>query len=175
MACGGHCNQCPAHPGYSGPVSTVSWPDPGLGTDIDVRGYYHFYYLVYFIDQELTRRSESPPAGWWSPVEDGNKGTTDIIYAADYKLLRDGIVACKSWTPDGKNLTDQWLSAGMPILDESTLEMRTQIDTLRAECLCDCNYACTCNCNYCTCNCNYACTCDCNYSDRRLKEKIIYL
>ena len=65
-------------------------------------------------------------------------------------------------------------------------------------CVCDCNYACTCNCNYCTCNCNYACTCDCNhacqcncnyactcdcnhacicncnYSDIRLKTEIIY-
>jgi len=172
MACGGHCNVCPAHPGYDPPVYVISWPDPGLGTDITVRGYYHFYYLNYYINQEFTRRSVSPPGDWVY----GQKYTDDIIYAADYRMLVDGLDACDpAWTPNGKNLTNEWLSAGMPILDESTLEMRDQVDILRAECLCDCNYACTCNCNYCTCNCNYACTCDCNYSDRRLKDNIKYL
>ena len=169
MACTGHTNSCPAHPGYDPPVSPISWVDPGLGTDIEVKGYHHFYYLNYYINQEFSRRSVSPPGNWAY----GQKYTDDIIYADDYKMLRDGIVECKAWTPTWASNT--YLAAGEDILDESTNEMRTQMDVLRAECLCNCNYACTCDCNYCTCNCNYSCTCNCNYSDRRLKTNIKYL
>ena len=42
--------------------------------------------------------------------------------------------------------------------------MSEQVDILRNECVCDCNYSCTCDCNYCVCNCNYVCQCDCNYT-----------
>jgi hypothetical protein len=173
MACGGHTNSCPAHPGYDPPLSPVSWPDDGLGTDIYVKGFDHFYYLVYYINYELNRRGVAKPDGWWDPYSDGNKDTDDIIYSSDYMMLRAGLDACDAWSPTWA--TTQYMSAGASILDESTNEMRDQVDILRAECLCNCNYACTCNCNYCTCNCNYSCTCNCNYSDRRLKDNIKYL
>ena len=173
MACGGHQNVCAAHPGYDPPLSPVSWTDDGLGTGVNVKGTEHFYELANYIDIELARRSKADPSGWWDPISDANKGTDDIIYSVDYLMLVDGLDACDAWSPTWS--TTQYLSAGAEILDESTNEMRTQMDTLRAECLCNCNYSCTCNCNYCTCNCNYACTCDCNYSDRRLKTDIKYL
>ena len=64
---------------------------------------------------------------------------------------------------------------GGKIFDETTTEFRDEVDAVRSECLCDCNYSCTCNCNYCVCNCNHVCQCNCNYSDRKLKENIVYL
>lgn len=173
MSCSGHCNVCPAHPGYDPPLNSVSWPDDGLGTDIEVKGFDHFYYLAYYINLELSRRSDSAPAGWWDPITDANFDTDDIIFASDYMMLKADLDAMDSWSASAVN--SQYISAGKPILDQSTNQMRDQVDTLRVECLCNCNYSCTCNCNYCTCNCNYACTCDCNYSDRRLKNNIKYL
>lgn len=168
MSCSGHCNVCVSHAGYDPPLSAPTWLDDGLGTGINVKNE-HFDNLRDYIQTELTRRSASPPASWPPAYKD----TDDIIYAIDYRLLRDAIVNCKAWTPTWAS--DTYLVAGGDILDESTNEMRDRMATLRAECLCNCNYACTCNCNYCTCNCNYACTCDCNYSDKRLKENIVYI
>ena len=179
MTCIGHTNSCPGHPGYDPPLEPIDWVDDGLGTDIDVKGHDHFYMLALYINYELWRRDKEKPSGWWEygdiwhPIPGADKGTDDIVYASDYMMLKSGLDACKSWSPTWA--TSQYISAGAPILDETTTEMRDQIDTLRAECPCNCHYSCTCNCNYCTCNCNYVCTCNCNYSDRRLKTNIKYL
>ena len=177
MTCVGHTNSCPSHAGYDPAVSAILWPDAPLGTGINVKGYYHYYYLVYYIQSELDRRSVSPPGDWWVPYSAGNLDTDDTIFAADYLKLRDALQACKpgDWDWATAYVSATYLAAGEDILDESTNGMRDRIDVLRAECICNCNYACTCNCNYCTCNCNYACTCNCNYSDKRLKEEIVYL
>ena len=167
MACGGHCNVCPAHPGYDPPLSAVPWRSADcVHTPIDtndiVEANYHFYWLAWYIDFELDRRNDSPPAGWFNPIGDASFDTTDVIYASDWAMLKTGIAdAANGWTSTWCG--SAYLKIGEPILDNSINEMRDKIDALRAECLCDCNYSCTCNCNYCTCNCNYACTCNCNY------------
>ena len=182
MACGGHCNVCPAHPGYDPPVSAVTWrslyPTYCLGHTLDTNDYveedYHYYYLAYYINQEIARRAASKPSGWdaWYAEAPG-KTSSSIVYASDYLMFKKGLDACGSWSPT--YATDAHFVAGQNILHQSTTEMRNRVNTLRAVCLCNCNYSCTCNCNYCTCNCNYACTCNCNYSDKRLKTDIKYL
>ena len=103
----------------------------------------------------------------------GYVDTNDIIYATDYKFIRDALLAIASFSYS--YLSDSYLTDLQPIYAASSTELRTQINYLRSLCVCNCNYACTCNCNYCTCNCNYACTCNCNYSDKNLKENINYL
>lgn len=56
------------------------------------------------------------------------------------------------------------------ILANSVLEIRSKINDLNNDCICNCNYCtcvcdyCQCNCSYCQCNCSYACTCNCNYA-----------
>lgn len=185
MVCTGHTNSCPAHPGYDPPLSPVSWTDDPLDTTDDVKAT-HFNELKYYVDVEFTRRGLSPSAGF--PPD--NMDTEDIIYASDYREIRDHLrtasfsTAAGTWDTSipsacgyGSMARGRQVS-GVPanlgyILDETTEEMRTEIDLLRAECLCDCNYSCTCNCNYCVCNCNHACQCNCNYiSDERLKMEI---
>lgn len=170
MACNGHSNSCPSHPGYDPPVEAVSWTTDPLDTNDEVDAT-HFNELKYWTTVEYSRRSISPSGGF--PPDD--KDTDDIIYGSDYITVWDHIKNIdRTWSPtQGSTRPD--LKAGQDIQDESTEDMRDQIDTLRAECLCNCNYSCTCNCNYCTCNCNYSCTCNCNYSDERLKIDIVYL
>jgi len=185
MACGGHSNSCPSHPGYDPPLSPVSWRSSysaaqgycnghTINTDDPVEENYHYYYLAWYINYEIGRRGASKPSGWdaWY-AEAGPKTTEDIIYSSDWTMFVEGLDECDAWSPTWS--TTQYMSAGAPILVNTINEMRDQVNILRTECLCDCNYACTCNCNYCTCNCNYACTCNCNYSDRRLKTDIKYL
>lgn len=168
MVCTGHTNSCPGHPGYDPPLSPVSWTDDPLGTNDEVKAT-HFNELTFYIDVEFTRRGLTPSGGF--PPSD--KNTNDLVEAADYREVRDHIRTLSFSTTSG-----DWdgaipaivgygtLSRGVAsgIQDESTEEMRAEIDLLRQECLCDCNYACTCNCNYCVCNCNHACQCNCNYS-----------
>ena len=165
MACGGHCNVCPSHPGYTGPGSPVTWYSDPVDTDIVIKGLTHFYYLAYEIDVELDRRGDTPFTGWWVPITDcyyDDVAPGKVIYAEDWITLRTGLVdAANGWT--STYCTNAHFTAGQPILAASMNEMRDKLDALRAECLCNCNYSCTCNCNYCTCNCNYACTCNCNY------------
>jgi hypothetical protein len=182
MACGGHCNVCPAHPGYDPQVSTITWQSlyptycagHTINTDDRVEENYHYYYLAYYINYEINRRDAGKPDGWdaWYSEAIG-KTSDDIVYSDDWLMMPDGLNECDAWSPTWSNT--QHMSAGAPILVNTINEMRDQMNTLRAECLCNCNYSCTCNCNYCTCNCNYACTCNCNYSDRRLKTDIKYL
>ena len=176
MACGGHTNSCPSHPGYDPPLSPVSWTDDPLNTNDEVKAT-HFNELKLNINVEFTRRGLSPSAGF----PPANKDTNDFVYGDDYRVLRDHIIPVSddsslgTWSPRPAIVSYGTLAPGQDIQDESTEEMRDEIDTIRGECLCNCNYSCTCDCNYCVCNCNHVCTCNCAYSDERLKEKIVYL
>ncbi len=182
MSCHSHSNSCPSHPGYDPPLGPITWQSAyptycsghTLNTNDYVEENYHYWYLAYYINYEINRRGSSKPSGWdtWY-AQASPKTSDDIIYASDWLFFKKGLDACKAWTPT--YATNAHFVAGQPILYNSLTEMRTQVNTLRAECLCNCNYSCTCNCNYCTCNCNYSCTCNCNYSDRRLKTDIKYL
>jgi len=169
MACTGHTNSCPTHPGYDPPLAGVSWTDPTIGTDDEVKAT-HFNEMTYYTNFEFTRRGESPSGGF----PPSNKTSSDIVYAVDYRNIRDHLKYLnRAW--DNAYIGYGVITDLQPIQDETTEAFRDEIDTLRAECLCDCNYSCTCNCNYCVCNCNYACTCNCNYSDKKLKREIKYL
>ena len=176
MACTGHCNHCPAHGGYIPPISVYTWTNDPITTDDPVEED-DFNEMASVINSEFARRSLSPSAGF-PPTA---KTTNDIIYSLDYRRIRDHLVRlCRastgvSWSPIAAQNGYGALAAGRVIQDETTEEVRTKINELREECICNCNYACTCECNYCVCNCNYACTCYCNYSDIRLKEQICYL
>lgn len=177
MACGGHTNSCPSHPGYDPPLAGVSWTDDPLDGGDEVKAQ-HYNELSFYINAEFTRRGLTPSGGF--PPAD--KDSDDFVFGDDYRVLRDHVV------PLSKDSTTGTWSGGIPtaasygamtpggkIFDETTTEFRDEVDAVRSECLCDCNYSCTCNCNYCVCNCNHVCQCNCNYSDRKLKENIVYL
>jgi hypothetical protein len=170
MACNGHNNHCPSHPGYDPPLSPLTWTNDPIGTDdfVETEDYNE---MRAGILTELSRRGKSAVCTMPTVVKD-----VTIIYAEDYRCLRDNLVECKAWSYPAI-VSDAVVSAGQPdgIQDETTETLRDRINTLRAECLCNCNYSCTCNCNYCVCNCNHACQCNCNYSDKRLKKDIVYI
>jgi len=176
MACTGHTNSCPLHAGYVAPVAAYTWTNDPITTDDPVEED-DFNEMTLVTNAEFTRRSLSPSGGF----PPANKTTNDIIYAADYRRLRDHLVTlCRqstgvSWSPNAAYTGYGALASGQEVQDESTEEIRDKLNELRAECVCNCNYACTCDCNYCTCNCNYSCVCNCNYSDKRLKNDIEYL
>ena len=183
MACGGHCNHCPDHSGYSGPVTAPTWINGSeqmhtLDTTIPVNDW-HFNWLARYIDAEIDRWGVTVPG--WKTLYDRTvtypyKDTDDIIYAQNYKELRDAQTTIRpAFAGEYSHLSNTYLADGEEILDESTDDIRDEIDYTMGLCVCDCNYSCTCNCNYCTCNCNHSCQCDCNYSDERLKENIVYI
>jgi hypothetical protein len=167
MACGGHCNHCPSHPGYDPALSAPTWTNDPIGTNDEVEDT-DFNEMRAYIVTECARRSKS------SSGIAGTVNSSTVVTASDYKSLRDYLVICKAWSYPAI-VNDATLAVGQNIQDESTEELRDRINTLRTECICNCNYSCTCNCNYCVCNCNHACECNCNYSDKRLKKEIQYL
>jgi hypothetical protein len=181
MACTGHCNDCAGHGGYIPGVAPYAWTNDPITTSDPVEED-DYNEMGIAIVQETTRRNSTfgsaPSAGFPGTL----KTSSDIIYALDYREVRDHIVAlARKWSAGvSYNPTAAYggygaLAAGQQIQDESTEEFRTKINELKAECVCDCAYACTCNCNHCPCDCNHVCECDCNYSDKRLKEEICYL
>ena len=181
MACNGHCNYCPSHSGYSGPVTPPTWINGAdqmhtLDTTMKVQEW-HFNWLAWYIDREIDRWGVTVPG--WKDLYDRKiyypyKDTNDLILAQNYKELRNALTTIRPGFTYSY-LSDTYLASNKEILDESTDEIRDEIDYLHSLCVCDCNYSCTCNCNYCTCNCNHACQCNCNYSDERLKENIVYI
>ena len=172
MACHSHCNQCALHPGYIGPVTPTSWTNDPVDTDIRVKDN-HFNELRTAIQDELDRRSLTEQTTYPDP---GAVDTDDTIYNEHYRYIRNQIYKCGGYSiPFTGDVANEVISAGQPILADTTNDMRDNTNTLEAVCICDCNYSCTCNCNYCTCQCNYSCTCNCAYSDERLKRDIIYL
>jgi len=187
-SCGGHTNSCPAHGGYIAPVTPSTWTDPTITAGLTTVKTDHHNELRTAITNELTRRSNS-----W-PTDPGAVNASSSIEYLHIRRLRDGIDAAKTWTWPSY-LADDNTGSDDDIEAQQYTAMRSQVNSIEAECVCDCNYACTCNCNYactcqcnyactcncnysCTCNCNYACTCNCNYSaksDIRLKYDIEYL
>lgn len=170
MACNGHCNHCPSHPGYVPAVGDATYTNPiPFDTNDDVR-YLDFNELRAYISTESTRRSDAVTLP-------STQTGSDLVEYLDWRSLRDAISDLENdagaWVPAVLNDTN--LALAENIQDEQYEAMVDQVDILRNECACDCNYACTCDCNYCVCNCNYACVCDCNYSDKNLKENINYM
>ena len=159
MACTGHCNQCITHPGYIGPETPTEWTDNPVDTNDEVKSL-HFNELRSSIQEELIRRSLEQDTTYDDP---GDVDTNDLVYKNNYRYIRNQISKASSYTWFPSTVTDIVLSAGQPILADSTNDMRDETNILEASCVCDCNYSCTCNCNYCTCDCNHACQCNCNY------------
>ncbi len=172
---------CVSHnpPNYGCQNDTAPNPNPGtpcptnmttFSTDTVVRDE-HINELRTAINDEKARRGEV------SETFTDTIAVGGVIKGLYVEELQATIEAMKSftWVEAYTNL------AGSTIKDEYFTELRTNVNTVEAECLCDCNY-CTCDCNYCTCNCNYGCTCNCNhsctcncaYSDERLKIEIVY-
>ena len=190
MTCIGHCNDCAAHAGYVPGITPTSWTDDPLARGILIKEE-HWDELRDAIDAETTRRSTTWATGDGDP---GNVAVGDKVYQGGtglpdgWRELRNQVSyldtgSGSGWQPASVDNTT--ILTGEPILDDSPQAIRDRLNVIEAECYCDCNYACTCNCNYCVCNCNYCvcncnypCTCNCNYSaksDRRLKKEIKYL
>lgn len=173
MACHSHCNQCALHPGYIGPATPAVWSDDPVDTNDPVYDD-HFNELRSEIKDELTRRSTAENTAYPDP---GVVDTNDTVYNEHYRYLRNQIYVMGGyvypWVND--DIKNETISAGQPILADTTNDLRDTTDVLMSECICNCNYSCTCNCNYCVCQCNYTCQCNCNYSDKRLKRDIVYL
>lgn len=157
------------------PSNSTVWTDPVISHNVRVKAQ-HINELRAAINAEKTRRHLTT-YNFGSNLVRGN-----IILKSHTKDLRDQIENMRSfnWTYDYSLIR---------LIDSGIIsEVRSAINDLENDCLCNCNYCtcncnyctcncnyCTCNCNYCTCNCNYSCTCNCNYSDKNLKEDIEYL
>ena len=137
MACNGHCNQCPTHPGYIGPETPTSWTDDPVDTNDEVKST-HFNELRTAIQNELDRRSLTEETTYIDP---GSVDTNDIVYKDSYRYVRNQIrkVSSYSWYPS--TVVDTVLSAGQPILADSTNDMRDETNILESSCVCDCNYS----------------------------------
>lgn len=187
MACSGiHCNQCPDHPNYIGPVTPTVWTDDPVDTNDQVKAV-HFNELRNAIIAENTRRSKTWAVGSGDPGSvDGDDNILDGTGVEHgWRDLRDqisyldcGTASC--WRPAG--VTNVQIADGAEVLATSMNTMRDRVNVLEAECVCNCAYSCTCDCDYCTCDCNHACTCNCNYacvlnwlSDRNVKMEIEYI
>jgi len=156
-SCPAHTNDCPAHPGYVGPVPPTTWIDIPFGPGKVIKDYHHNELRVAIIN-ELTRRSSI------YAVYPRIVSTSDHPESDDVRRLRDAINGAKTWSWPSI-LDDEETEIGDSLVGEQYNIMMAKINEYEAECVCDCNYACTCQCNYaCTCQCNYACTCQCNYS-----------
>ena len=91
MACTGHTNSCPSHPGYDPPLSPVDWTYDPIDTDDEVYGL-DFNEMKSYTDAEYTRRALTPSAGF--PPDD--KETDDIVYGSDYISVWDHIKSIDS-------------------------------------------------------------------------------
>ena len=162
MACTSHCNQCLAHPGYIGPRTLSTWTDPTLDTTILIKAT-HFNQLRTALLNELAVR------GIGSQGMYAAQGVGNLIYGNFYKALRHNCWLCEPGYWPGFNAThlyymsDPLLDPGYLVQDESTTAFRAWVNFTEGLCVCNCNYACTCDCNYCTCDCNNTCTCDLYY------------
>lgn len=186
MACVAHC---PSH--------ATAWQSGEITTGTIIT-FQHFQEVKDALHAERKRRyADSNKANFTydEVVATGNTITNDTI--SKFKIYIDELRAYNYVNPNSyytstANQPFNWTfinyfntsDPGGPVSEQeimanSMLEIRTKINDLNNDCICNCNYctcvcdycqcncsyACTCNCNYsCTCNCNYACTCNCNYA-----------
>ena len=132
----------------------------------------HLTELRTALNKELSVRGLSA-VSWSNPGQ--------YFSSTQWTQIKNAINSCRK--KDGLSAftwTDSYAS-GQVISYAGMIYMRQFVNVLQNVCMCDCNYDCACNCNYCTCNCNYCicdcnwnCPCNCNYSDERLKEDIEY-
>jgi hypothetical protein len=172
---GGCVANCPSH--------STTWNTGTISPGVTIT-YQHFQEIKDALHAERKRRyanSNLANYTYSEVVYAGNIITNDTIsrfkkYMDDLKAY-NYINADPTRYPSASNGSLTWVYANYwnssntgdtynkvsekEILANSILELRTNINDLNNDCICNCNY-CTCNCNYCTCNCNY-CTCVCNY------------
>ena len=152
---------CPGHV-YMPAVPATVWTNIPLKTTITIKSIHHNE-LRDAIHRELVRRG-----GTW-PADPGHVSSAVGVLDDHIKKLRNGINAALTW-PLPVMMQDVNCGNDDIVLDDQYNTMRTRINFMETTCICQCAYACTCDCDYCTCdcyyctcNCAYACTCDCNY------------
>jgi len=161
MACrGGYCsNQCLCNQDCSAHTPKCSsnaynFTDPNLSTSYNVRTY-HVNQLRVAINQERNRRDLSQYSFG------SNVTTSTLIYGSHFYALKNALNGIQ-------HLVDDDYTTSMNISYAKVKNLRTKINNLRVDCICNSN----CD-GYHTCNCHN--NCGCNYSDKRLKSSIKYL
>ena len=166
------------------PANITVFTDPIIDTTVKVKAD-HINELRASIDAERVRRGF--PQIWAG----SQKTVGDVVDDDELTQLKNAIDEIRAGL-EWPVMTGFVEDTGSKIEGQRVEEIRSNLETSKAECVCQCNYACTCNCNYdctcncnyectcncnygCTCNCNYACTCNCYYSDKTLKKNIVFI
>lgn len=141
-SCNGYCNNqdCSGH--ITTCANSYSFTAVAIGTIIDD---VHMDDLYTAVNGAYTRRGLALPSWPTFPVSGG-----DIVTAARYNTTKTNINALHA------GLVTSVFSVAAIVYAAETIELQTDANTVRNECIC--NYNCTCNIN-CSCNVN----CSCNY------------
>lgn len=149
----------------------TNWSDHPVSNQVYIKKN-HLLELRTALNAELSVRSLSLKS--WSD--------TEYFTSKQWLEIRDAINECRRRDGGAEFVYHDPYEPGDVITPIGMNYLRNFVNLLQTVCMCQCNYDCACNCNYCTCNCNYCtcncnwgCPCDCAYSDKRLKEKIKYL
>lgn len=157
---------------YSPKRPKTVWTDHPASNDVLIKQI-HLTELRNALDEEIRVRKLSTVA-WSNP---GN-----YFSSTQWKQIKNAINSCRTRDGGSAFVYHDPYEPGDVITPNGMNYLRSFVNLLQNVCICQCNYDCACNCNYCTCNCNYCtcncnwgCPCDCAYSDKRLKIKIKYL